>query len=699
MMDGSDGPAGSNGNGQDEPAAAVNVDTATLIKPTRWHVRHEDMHVTGEGTSLMLDALAENRVMLPARPAGDLQDPAVTRQTLCEADSRLLLMSLVALTGDEGLLDRFAPYIKAQFGGGAKGVTQHSIPPEMEAELRERLAEILSGPAQTQPITAPMLRKMMSVCAGEPIGVEFIPLLLEQAGFTGVQGLSGGGHRAAPDGFRIVVVGAGLSGIAAGIMFSALGYEFEIFDSAADAGGTWYLNRYPGVGVDTPSHYYSYSFDINPDWPRYFSKGDALIDYFHAIVEKYDLRRRISFATTVTSCRWDEDAGRWIVHVRDEQGEERTLEANAVLTGISQTNTPEIPDIPGLDRFKGTVAHTARWGDIDLRGKRVAVIGTGASSMQVCTTIAPEVKHLTVFQRTPHWILPNPMSDKEVPEGARWAMRHVPHYANWQRLMTYWTGADNVYPVAVVDPDWSMPDVSVSAPNEKRRQMLLKYIDDELEGRPDLIEKVTPRYPVMGKRIILDAGWYRMLRRDNVSLEAGGIDHIEEDAIVTKGGERIEIDALILATGFRFRPMLSTLEIVGRGGLTLAEAWKDEDPRAYLGVLVPNFPNLFVINGPNSAPNHGAGANLFAEGALNYILGLLDLLGRDGASTVEPKQEAFEEYNRALDENLRRMVWNHPKASSYYLNSKRRNTVSVPWRLVDYWWMTRDPKPEDLEIR
>lgn len=697
MIDGSDRPH-SAAAGEEDNAPTVNVDTATLIRSTRWHVQPEEMMVTGESTGPLLEALAEGKVLLPAQPVHEAQDPAITREKLSEADSRLLLMSLVALTGDEALLDRFAPYIQAQFGGGAKGVSQHSIPHEMEAELRERLAELLASPTMTHPITAPLLRKMMSVCAGEPISVEFIPLLLEQAGFTGAQGLATGSHKQAPDGFKVAVVGAGLSGIAAGIMLGALGYDFEIFDSAPKAGGTWYLNRYPGVGVDTPSHYYSYSFEINPDWPRYFSKGDSLLAYFHRIVEKHDLERKISFSTTVKSCRWDEKARRWIVMVENDRGEQRTVEANAVITGISQTNTPEVPQIEGLDRFKGQIAHTARWADFDLKGKRVAVIGTGASSMQVCTTIAPDVAHLTVFQRTPHWILPNPMSDKEVPDGARWAMRHVPQYANWQRLITYWTGADNVYPVAVVDPNWHMPDVSVSAANEKRRQLLLNFISTELEGRPDLIEKVTPQYPVMGKRIILDAGWYKMLRRENVSLEADGIDHIEEDAIVTRDGKRIEVDAIILATGFRFRPMLATLDIVGRDGLSLAEAWKDEDPRAYLGVMVPGFPNLFVINGPNAAPNHGAGANLFSEGALNYILSLLDELACEGGSAVEPTAGAFRDYNEALDESLKRMVWNHPKASSYYLNSKRRNTVSCPWRLVDYWWMMRNIRKEDVII-
>lgn len=697
MTDGSDS-AVAMAVAEETPAPAVNVDTATLIKPTRWHVKHEEMMVTGESTGSLLDSLAESRLLLPAQAVDASHDPATTREKLAEADSRLLLMSLVALTGDEELLDRFAPYIQAQFGGGAKGVSQHSIPPEMEAELRNRLAEILAIPTRTAPITAPLMRKMMSVCVGEPIGVEFLPLLLEQAGFTGMQGLTAGSHDQAAQGFKVVVVGAGLSGIAAGIMLDAYGYDFEIFDSAAKPGGTWYHNRYPGVGVDTPSHYYSYSFEINPDWPRYFSKGDSLLAYFQKIVEKHELEPKISFATTVKSCVWNDESARWIVTVENGLGEQRTIEANAVITGISQTNTPEVPQIAGLDRFKGQVAHTARWDDVDLTGKRVAVIGTGASSMQLCTTIAPNVRHLTVFQRTPHWILPNPMASKEVPDGARWAMRHVPQYANWQRLITYWTGADNVYPVAVVDPDWHMPDVSVSAANEKRRQLLLNFISSELEGHPDLIEKVTPQYPVMGKRIILDAGWYKMLRNENVSLEADGIDHIEEDAIITSDGTRIEVDAIIMATGFRFRPMLATLNIVGRNGLSLSEAWKDENPRAYLGVMVPEFPNLFVMNGPNAAPNHGAGANLFSEGALNYILSLLDLMGREGGKSVEPTPEAFMAYNQTLDDNLQRMVWNHPKASSYYLNSKRRNTVSCPWRLVDYWWMMRNPRKEDLKI-
>jgi 4-hydroxyacetophenone monooxygenase len=681
-------------------AAPVNVDTAKLVKRTRWHMTPERMILNGPGGAVTLaQALKDDQPIFPEARTEPIEDAATALRMLEAADSRLLLMSLMHLEGDEALLERCAPYIGAQFAGGAKGVSGHDMPQEMQAELRERLVARLSQTARPQekPISARLAQKMMSVCVGEPVGDEFVPLLLEQAGFTGVQGVDVAVRSRAPADLKVVVIGAGLSGIALGAKLGELGYDYQIFERNADVGGTWWLNRYPGVGVDTPSHYYSYSFEINPDWPRYFSRGPALIDYLQRSADKYGVRARTQFDTDVLSAAYDEAGGRWTLRIRDKDGGERTLEADVIIPTISQTHHPAVPQIKGLQRFKGPAVHTARWDPaIDLKGKRVAVIGTGASSMQVCTTIAPDVAHLTIFQRSKHWIVPSPLAQAEVPEGARWAMRHVPHYAQWQRFITYWTGSDGIYPLAVVDPDWPMQDVSVSAASERRRQMLMGYIKSQLETRPELIDKVTPNYPPMGKRIILDSGWYRTLLREDVDLETSGIAEVTEDAIVTEDGRRVPVDVIVLATGFRFRPMLSSVEITGRSGLTLSQAWGDEDPRAYLGMLVPGFPNLFVMNGPNSAPNHGAGNNLVAEGGTNYAIGLLDLMVKSAARQLEVKPAACEDYNAALEEALSRMVWNHPKASSYYLNSKRRNTVSCPWRLVDYWWMTRQPNLDDL---
>jgi len=681
-------------------APPLNVDSATLVKRTRWHLPPERMVLTcGASTTTLAQAMADDRAVAPAAETPPIGDPAQALERLKAADPRLLLMSLIHLTGEEALLDRFAPFIPAQMAGGAKGVAGVAMPEEMQAELRERLVAILSKdshPAET-PISARLIQKMMDVCAGESVGDEFVPFILEQAGFTGTQGVDLAKRAKPPEGFKVLILGAGLSGIALGAKLGELGYDYEVIEKNPDFGGTWWINRYPGVGVDTPSHYYSYSFDINPDWPKYFSQGPVLIDYLQRAGDKFGVRERTRFETEALSATFDEASGRWTVRVRDKSGAERDIVADVFIPAINFTCAPSIPALKGLERFKGRALHTAQWDEsLDLKGKRVAVIGTGASSMQACTTIAPIVEHLTVFQRSRHWIVPAPLVGVDVPQDVRWALRHIPHYAQWQRFITYWTSADGLYPLAVMDPDWHMKDVSVSAPNERRRQILLGYINSELEGLPDLIAKVTPDYPPMGKRIILDAGWYKMLRRDNVALDQSGIAEITEDAIITKDGQTVPVDVIVLSTGFVFRPMLPTLTITGRGGLTLDEAWADENPRAYLGMLIPDFPNLFVVNGPNSAPNHGAGQNLTSEAMTNYALGLLDLLVTSDAKTIECTPQALDDYNAALDEALARMVWNHPKASSYYLNKYRRNTMSCPWRLVDFWWMTRSPEPADL---
>ena len=680
--------------------APINVDSATLVKPTRWHLKPDRMVLSiGDKAMTLSEAMESDAPVIPPSRAKPASDAAAMRKALAEADPRILLMSLVHLTGDEGLLDRFAPYITAQVAGAAKGVAQAGMPEEMQQELRDRIAGILEadpGPAG-QPISARLVQKMMNVCSGDVVGDDYVPFILEQAGFTGTQGVDNAARQKPPEGFKILIVGSGLSGIALGTKLGELGYDYEIVERNSDVGGTWWLNRYPGVGVDTPSHYYSYSFDINPDWPRYFSQGPDLIAYFQRAADKFGVRERIRFETEVLSATFDESAAKWQVRLREKDGSERVEVVDVFIPAIAFTCAPSIPDLKGLDGFKGRIMHTAEWDEsVDLTGKRVAVLGTGASSMQACTTIAPLVEHLTIFQRSRHWIVPAPLVGKVVPEGVRWAMNHVPFYAQWQRFMTFWTSADGLYPLAVVDPEWTMPDVSVSAPNERRRQILRDYINTELEGRPDLIEKVMPDYPPMGKRIILDAGWYKMLRRDNVDIDVSGIAEVTADAIVTNDGQTVPVDVIVMATGFVFRPMLPTMDIIGRGGLTLDEAWADENPRAYLGMLVPDFPNLFIFNGPNSAPNHGAGQNLTSEAMTNYSLGLLDLMIGKGARTIEISSEALDEYNDAIQDMLRNMVWNHPKSSSYYLNKYRRNTVSCPWRLVDFWWMTRQPEETDL---
>jgi len=294
--------------------------------------------------------------------------------------------------------------------------------------------------------------------------------------------------------------------------------------------------------------------------------------------------------------------------------------------------------------------------------------------------------------------MPIAILNDEVPETVRWAMRYVPHYAQWWRLFTYWGASDGLYQNVRIDPDWHMPEVSTSQANEAIRQYLLSYVEQKLADRPDLKEKVVPDYPPGGKRYCMDNGWFEMLKRDNVELETGGIERIVENGVITKDGRLIELDAIVFATGYILADMLAPMHIEGRDGQTIRKLWGHEDPRAHRGLTVPGFPNFFVMSGPGSAPNHGAGINILAEMQANMVISCLDHMLVSGGRSIEPKQEAFEAYNQRHDAELKWMVWGHPKVKSYYQNSQGRLWLSSPWRLVDSWHMHRKPDPAEFHV-
>lgn len=627
-----------------------------------------------------------------------IRDTTALRAALKAADAPTLLMVYTQLSGDETLLDRFVPHIRPLFQGGAT-----SLPEELKAELRERLLVLLTAdtpPTDVFPADA-SIRRMMDVYVGEHVDEQFVPLLLEQSGLKGTQGVDFAARHRPPADFKVLVIGAGMTGIALGTKLAEAGYDYEIIERNDEVGGTWYHTRYPGLGVDTPSHFYSFSFELNADWSRYFSRGHQNHAYLLHCARKFGVRDRTTFRTEVVSAIWDDADAMWDVTIRSlDGGREEKRRVNAVMSAIGFNNRPKTIDVPGHERFRGTTMHSAKWdGSVDLTGKRIAVIGTGASSMQISTTLAPVAAHLTIFQRSKHWVAPNPMLNSPVPEDVRWAMRHIPHYGQWWRLFTYWNASDGLYANVVIDPDWHMPDVSISQPNEAMRQFLLSYIDQHLADRPDLKEKVTPDYPPGAKRLCLDAGWFEMLKRDTVELETSGIEHIEETGIVTRDGRLIELDAIIFATGYVLADMLAPMHIQGRDGVTIRDLWGHEDPRAHLGLTVPGFPNLFVLSGPNSVPQHGAGINILSEAQSNLAIACLDLMLSQQGRAIEPKREAFERYNDRLDEQLERMIWGHPQVKSYYQNSKGRLYLSSPWRIVDMWKLSRKADPDDYVVR
>jgi 4-hydroxyacetophenone monooxygenase len=631
-----------------------------------------------------------------------VRDEAALRAALAETDIAPMLMVLVQLTGDLAILEEVAPHIH-----GAWNFLE-SVPEPLKRRVRDRLVDALKRHAAADGPTAPprpspeVLQRMMSAGVGQTVPEEYIPLLMEEMRFA-EEDLRAVRWRRDPatlpiGEFRVLIVGAGLAGLCAGIRLREMGIPFEILEKNEGVGGTWLENVYPGCAVDTPNHFFSYSFAKNERWTRHFSRRDEILAYIEGTAERHGLLPHIRFGVEVTEATFDEAAARWRVTVRrGGDGGTETLSCNALITAVGQLNRPSIPAIPGLDSFAGPVFHTARWDhSVELKGRRVAMIGTGASAMQAGPSIAPEVAHLTIFQRTPHWALNNPNYHKEVAPGMVWALENIPFLSQWQRFQLFWAGSDGFHASLQVDPAWDKPDISLNEANHKMREMITDYVRQELGGDEDLLAKVIPGYPPYGKRMLRDNYWYRMLKRPNVTLETGRIARVTADAIEMRDGTRHPAEVIVLATGFQASKMLWPMEIAGRGGVTIRELWGDDDPRAYLGMAVPGFPNLFVTYGPNTNLAHGGSIIFHHECQVRWICQALREMIERGYATLEVRREVHDAYNHLLDETCSRMVWSHPGVTSWYKNARNRLTVTSPWRLLDYWKLTQHFVPEEF---
>jgi 4-hydroxyacetophenone monooxygenase len=622
-----------------------------------------------------------------------LPDDAHLERALAEAQLPTLLLTYVHLTHDESMLDRFAPHLRP-----LHLQTPDDIPAALADELRAALRDVLTvrvAPAPGEP-SDELFRRMMSTGVGEEVTDEFVPLLFDQIGLRPMPSPADRPGRVAPPAdFTVLVIGLGLTGIAAAIRLLDAGYRVRIVEKNPDVGGTWLLNSYPGVGVDTPSHFYSFSFAQWSHWSHYKPKGDEMLRYFRAVVDAYGLREHTQFSTTVGSCTYDEQACAWHVTLRRPDDATEQLTVGAIVNAGGFVQRARFPDINGLAGFAGPVVHTAKWDPtLDLRGKRVGVIGTGASGVQVIPAIADDAHHVTVFMRRKYWVLNNRETDIAVSPGNAYAIRAFPHYREWLRFRVYWQAGDGNYENVLLDPAWAGNDLAVSQKNENLRQFAISQMCASLAERPDIFERVLPDFPIFSKRIISHAVWFETLCRDDVTLETKPIDCVLPNGIRMADGTVHELDVIVCATGFDFARMHGDLDLRGRDGRTLVGEWGDDDPRSYMGVLIPGFPNYFHMNGPSSGPNFAGGVNIVAETQAHYLVACLDWMLANGGRALEATEEAFDAFNREVDEQMTRMIWSHPRSDSYYQNSKRRPYMSWPFRLVDYWHRTRGPAPE-----
>jgi 4-hydroxyacetophenone monooxygenase len=464
-------------------------------------------------------------------------------------------------------------------------------------------------------------------------------------------------------------------------------------------GGTWLENDYPGAGVDTPSHLYSYSFDPRPSWSRYYAKQPEILTYLQGVVQRHGIESDIRFGVEVIRATYDSESTQWTLEVREPDGSTNIRTATALISSVGQLNRPQFPEIDGLDTFEGPVFHSAQWRhDVDLTGKRVAVIGTGASAMQVVPAIAGVPEQLLVFQRSPQWAAPNGNYLRNVEGGTQLLMEQVPYYATWYRIRLLWMFNDKLYPSLQIDPNWPHLDRSVNATNDKHRVFFTEHIRESLADRMDLWDKVLPTYPPYGKRILMDNGWYDAITRDDVELITEKVVGVTTDAIITSDGKRHEADVIVLATGFQSKRMLWPMDIHGIDGQSIRELWGDDDARAYLGMTVPGFPNLFITYGPNTNLGHGGSVIFHAECQVNYISRLLVEMVERGIRSLECRKDVFDEYNARVDAAHSRMIWSHRGMDTWYRNARGRVVTNTPWRLLDYWRMTRRPSLDDFEV-
>jgi 4-hydroxyacetophenone monooxygenase len=618
------------------------------------------------------------------------------RANLLLADPGVLVAVLAQITGDGSVIDRFAPKITyVPDPPERSGVTD----PDTIEGLVSAVIDALAAPRRTDTVDLELFSRLLPVALGSPVDDEQIPLLLEQSGFEPSTPTLAR-TVAIPEGMNVAIIGAGIAGINAALSAAEAGVTYEIFDRNDEVGGTWLTTKYPGIGVDTPSAYYSLSREVNPDWTNYYPQGAEYQAYLVALADKHRLREHTRFNTEVEALWWDEDRKHWQIHSVHADGTRDVSHARIVVTAAGYLNRPRWPELPGRESFEGNSIHSALWDpEMDLTGKRVAVIGAGCTAVQIIDASVEQVAHLTVFQRQPHWVAPRKRVTDDVPEHRRYLGRRLPFYAKWHRLKSYWGTADNNYPIILQDPEWSKSHLSISPANDVLLKMCEEYIDRTFGAGSELAKKVTPDFAPYGKRIIRDpGGYYAALTRSHVDVEASEPAEVNADGIVTQDGRQLDLDVIVYATGYHL-DFLSTVDIRGRNGKKLADEWGDS-PRSYRGGTVPGFPNLFITSAPNYSPGHGAGANFSMEVLAHYIVECLQLMALRGATTMEVTEQAYQEYVAEIDDAMSRTVWCHtPNAHTYYRSGSGRVVVATPFRLVDVWHQHRAPVEQDFSLR
>lgn len=614
------------------------------------------------------------------------------------AETPALLMTVAHLTDDTDVLrDEWRP--------DANLLPQGNLDAATESEVRQyclaRLEEFAESGATVPPRPSERVLRAIGEWGLGDLSDE-VTVLLDQALVPDHE------DRRAPDWtvealdadreFRVAIIGAGISGLLAGLRMKQANIPFVILEKGDEVGGTWSENTYPDCRTDVHSHIYTYSF-FPYDWPSYFCRQEVILDYLRDFAKHFGLYEHIRFGVEVESAHWGETEQCWSVTTADRAGQVDTDEFHAVVSAVGQLNRPSIPNIPGIETFEGPAFHSAQWDhSVDLTGKRVVVVGSGASALQFGPAAARSAEHVTIVQRTPPWLMPTEELRRDIEEGQRWLLRHLPLYRAYYRLTIFLPRVIGQLDAATVDPHYPPTERAVSAPGEDVREMLEAYLLDQVGDDEWLVEHVVPDYPPGAKRIIRDDGtWIRTLKRDNVSLVKGGVARADSKGVWTDTGEYIEADVILFGTGFNASDFLSTISVTGTGGRDLHETW-DGHAGAFMGLTVPGFPNFFMMYGPNTNLVVHGNLVFFIECQAAYLVESLRLLLEGRHSAMDLRPEVYEHYLRRMDEANGLRAWGWSGVSSWYKDANGRSPIMWPFTTKEYWEGTREVRPEHYAL-
>ncbi|MEY2927566.1 MAG: hypothetical protein RL367_2043 [Pseudomonadota bacterium] len=609
-------------------------------------------------------------------------------------DTMALRGLIYQLTGDEELATIKVEKVRVFFADAYAPADEDgtALIQRKAAAFLKSYRDAGAGPVGPGPMER--LAKSLALAAGEALIDSELPMWIEETAINPWSRALEGEVPSNPD-FTVAVIGAGMGGLCAAVQLEKAGIPYFVIEKNSEVGGTWYENRYPGARVDTPSRAYTHIFGADFVFDCPFSPQEDNEKYFNWVADHFGVRAKVRFNSEVTAMDWDEAAKLWRI-----SADGQAFTANAIICATGLLARPNLPNLAGMDSFTGPAFHTARWpAGLDVTGKRVAVIGTGATGYQLIPELAKLAGQVTVFQRKPQWIFAVPGYLSKLPPAVNWLDRNLPYHINFMRFRTNWLTGEHVYgDVFNLDPDWPGVD-DKSALNREIRDARIAFIRESFAANPDMADAMIPPHPPFSARPILvdDAdNIYHAVQRDNVTLVTGGVERITTNTVVA-GGTGYPADVIIYATGFKANDLLWPMAIRGRGGVSIGDIWARDGCRAYAsGSMIPAFPNFFMLYGPNTNPANGGGIVNHEEMVTRFALECCARLMGEGKRAVEVTQAGFDRFNALLDVREKGKIYTDPRAQNFFMNPHGRSSVMCPFAPSELWRMLKPLPDADL---